>query len=282
MGCEQDDGELGHLTGLDGGHGHPLDLDPAGTAVYRLAQARDQHQHQKHQGQGVKGIGPLAQPVVIQIAHHPHDPQAQQGVEELGADILIAVPVIVIAGGIAGTEQHDEPEHQQDQQVGQERRLHPARVLVEETGSAAQGPGRPIGTGPACLPGPAGRPPDGAAGSRRAPGPALAGSSRLGPALTWLPAGLGPSVHPGLGAAGLLRHGISPGGIALAAVPVLPSGDGVMPLPAPVLAAAGPVVVGRRHAPSPPFAFKILFYSFVLSSAGQRAAPAGQRPGPRR
>ena len=166
MGREQDDGELGHLTGLDGGHGHPLDLDPPGTAVYRLAQARDQHQHQKHQGQGIKGIGPLAQPVVIQITHHPHDPQAQQGVEELGADILIAVPVIVIAGGIAGTEQHDKPEHQQDQQVGQERRLHPARVLVEEAGPAAQGSGRPIGAGPACLPGSAGR----SWGSRSGPG----------------------------------------------------------------------------------------------------------------
>ena len=107
---EQDHLKLCHLGGLQG---QAAEADPPAAAVDGAA---EQHQYQQDQADNIAQLDHSAQEAVVKIGEQEHHAQAQHRAEQLGFDVMEAVPKAEIARGIACTEQHDQPEHHDDGQ----------------------------------------------------------------------------------------------------------------------------------------------------------------------
>ena len=110
MGREQDHLKLGDLRYL---HRKAAERDPAAAAVERRA---EQHQHQQYQTEQIPRPDQLAQKTVVDIGKQGHGHNAKPQTEHLAADKVQAVAKAEVACGVAGTEQHHQPEDHDDAQ----------------------------------------------------------------------------------------------------------------------------------------------------------------------
>lgn len=110
MGREQDHLELGDLRHLNRDTGH---TQPAAAAVQgRTEEHRDEHED----ADKIARPDQPAQEAVVDAGEEQHRPQPQPQTEHLGLNVVEAVPHPQIARGVAGAEQHDQPEHNDDRQ----------------------------------------------------------------------------------------------------------------------------------------------------------------------
>ena len=107
MGREQYHLKLCDLRYLNG----KADAQPAAAAVEgRTEQHRDEH----HDADDIARPDHPAQKAVVDAGEEQHDRETQTQAEHLRLDVVEAVAHPQVARGVAGTEQHDESEHDDD------------------------------------------------------------------------------------------------------------------------------------------------------------------------
>ena len=111
----EDDGKFGDLRGLEGGESQ---IDPA-VETFHIG-GHEQHDHQQHQRDNVQRFSEIMQGAIIDVGNKQQrcrKPRRRK--KRLRTDKVVNVPaVVVVAGGVAGGEQHDQAvDHHQRQRA---------------------------------------------------------------------------------------------------------------------------------------------------------------------